>query len=120
MSYSNGLQATYRFPAAAIDTAGVIGRIAGPDGKTGRVTSVSVLCTVQLTGGDSLINVGNSGDADAYGVYTVPATAANARAAGSYAEGVENRVAADSVIEVSSDGGATAGDGDVVVTVEWS
>ncbi len=126
MSYSNGQQVTYVVSGAAIDTAAIFGRFPSLEhpengGLTGRIVGFNVLCTVQLTGGaPSVISIGDGSDADAYGTITVPDTAANARAAATYAAGVLSRIPADSVIVLTSSGGHTAGDGDVYLMVEWS
>jgi len=133
MSYSNGIQTTYFTLAAAIDTAAVTStwpslESAQGGGLTGRITGCAVLCTVQLTGaGPSVLSIGDGTDANAYGTISVPDTAAGALAAITYTDGPTvdstnglSRIPADSLIVVTSDGGHTAGDGDIYLTVEWS
>lgn len=126
MSYSNGQQTTFVAAAAAIDTAAVIGTfptIEHPEngGLTGRIIGLMVLCTVQLTGaGPSVISIGDGTDADAYGTFSIADTAAGARAEVTYTPGVASRIPADGIIVLTSDGGHTAGDGDVYLMVEWS
>ena len=124
--YDGGkLSRTYRFPAAAVDTAAVFGRVIGPAGRVGRVRGFEFLCTVQTTGTTAAVTVGNNGAANPAS-FAVPALAANAgqaataaeiKAAGDNASGRE--LAADTVVEFASDGALTAGDGDVIVHVDW-
>jgi len=133
MSYSNGIQTTYIAAGAAIDTAAVIGRFPALEhpengGLTGRIVGVMVQCTVQLTGaGPSVISIGDGSDANKFGTISVADTAANARAVVTFTDGEtvdstngSNRIPADTVITLTSDGGHTAGDGDVYLVVEWS
>ena len=119
----------YRFTSAAVDTAAVFGRFIGPAGKLGRVRGMEFLCTVQTTGSDSTVTAGVNG-ATLPAALTIPAlaqfagiaaTAAQVTAAGAdEVAGVNDVIlTADTVIEVASDGGNTAGDGDVTVTVDW-
>lgn len=129
--YDGGkLSRSYHFQAAAVDTAAVFGRFIGPAGMVGRVRGIEFLCTVQATGAtNSVVSAGNNGA-------TLPAsislaaqaqfagqamTAAELAAAGAEVVAGVNDVelAADTVVEVASDGGLTAGDGDVIVTVDW-
>ena len=124
MSYSNGIQTTHFFDGAAIDTdAAFVGgeNIPAIAGLTGRVTSITVYCTVQLTTSTSRIEIGVAGgDQDGYAYLDVPASAVGAIVTGVTAGVLGNRIAADDAWQISSDGGAAAGDGDVLVTVEWS
>ena len=118
MSYGNGISALYRFPAAAINGAGIFGRIKGPAGAEGRLISVSSVITTTTTVGPAVVSVGNSGDANAYADHTIPVAAAPT-AQNAMVRGVANRIAADDDVEVSSDGGATVGVADVLVLIEW-
>lgn len=128
--YDNADRRVYRFPAAAVDTAAVFGRFIGPAGKLGRVRGIEFLCTVACTGAtNSVVSAGVNGA-------TLPASislAAQSQFAGQAMSAVEVKAAgakqvagvndveltADTVVEVASDGGLTAGDGDVIVTVDW-
>ena len=133
MSYSNGIQTTYFTLAAAIDTAAVTSSWPSLDspngvGLTGRITGMSVYCTVQLTGaGPSILSIGDGTDANAYGTISVADTAAGAQAVLTYVDGPAtdatnglSRIPVDSIIVITSDGGHTAGDGDIYLTIEWS
>lgn len=119
----------YRFPAVAIDTAAVFGRFTGPLGKIGRVRGMEYIITTATTVAVSLITCGNNG-ATLPAAMTVAIAAANlggrmtaaqVKAAGADDVAGTNDVelTADAVVEVASDGGATAGDGDITVTVDW-
>ena len=127
--YDEAIHRTYRFPAAAVDTAAVFGRFIGPAGKLGRVRGMEFLCTVATTGSDGLMTVGENG-ATLPAAMTVPAlsqfagiamTAAQIAAAGAdEVAGVNDvELPADTVIECASDGVLGAGDGDIIVSVDW-
>jgi hypothetical protein len=118
--YDGAESRTYRFPAAAVDTAAVFGRFIGPAGKVGRVRGMEFLCTILATGADSSITCGNNGAVGPASM-AVPAQAqfagnamtdAEVKAAGAAVVAGTNDVelAADTVVEVASDGGLTAGD----------
>lgn len=118
MSYSNPTSVGYRFPAAALDTAGVIGRIQAPDGKKGRVVDVSTVTTAATTVAACTVTVGTADDADAYATQTIPVTAINLGVQGS--ESVLNHeIPEDTLVLVTAGGEATAGDGDVTVIIDW-
>ena len=110
--------ALYRFPAAAIDTAPAVGEIKGPKGATGRLISVASVITVLTTVAVTVISVGNSGDPNAYADHTVPIGAAGINT-NLFTRGVVEEIAADTDIEVTSNNGATAGDADILVLIEW-
>ena len=121
MSYSNPTSICYRFPAAAIDTDGSIGSIIGPSGMQGRLIDIGYVVTVGTTDAASQINVGIvGGDEDAYGFISVPIASAGAVGNGmTRGADADEVIAADSGVSVFSDGGATAGDGDILVTIDW-
>lgn len=127
--YDNADRRVYRFPAAAIATAAVFGRIIGPRGKTGRVRGMEYIVTTGVTVAASAVTVGVNG-AVAPASLSVPVasandggsmTAAEVKAAGAAQVAGTNDVelTADTVIEVASDGGSTAGAADIIVTVDW-
>lgn len=118
MSYDQGIHATYRFPAAAVDTDAAIGTIVGPAGKKGRLIGVSSVITVEVTGAAAVINVGNADNDGRYGVHNVPIGAAGVTTNG-FTRGATEYIAADSDVVVSSTGSATAGDGDILVHIVW-
>jgi hypothetical protein len=118
MSYSNPVTAVYRFPAAALSSAAVVGRIISPSGMAGRIIDVGHIVTTGVTVAASSVTVGTSADPDAYATHSVPVSSAGA--GGNGATIVQNHeITADSVIEVATGGEATAGAGDLLVTVAW-
>ena len=119
-NYDNPIHGTYLFPAAAIDTAAVIGRLAGPAGKTGRLVGVSTVITVATTVAASQLNIGSASDADAYGTQAIAITAIDGVIT-AYTDltSDDNLITADTAVELSSDGGATAGDGDITLYIDW-
>ena len=118
MSYGNGISALYRFPAAAIDTVAAVGTILGPAGATGRLISVSSVITVLTTVAVTVVSVGTGGDPNAYADHTVPIGAAGI-SQNAITRGVTDEIPADSEVEVTSNLGATAGDADILVLIEW-
>lgn len=126
MSYSNPQTAVYRFPAATLSSAGIIGRIIGPSGKQGRLIDIGCVVTTGVTVAANTIDVGLTADVDAFGTLTVPISAANAVSNGMVrtdtdGDGVYDDVdiPADTVVEVSTNGECTAGAGDVLVMIDW-
>jgi len=120
--YDRGIVETYRFPAATLSAAAVVGRFIGPAGKVGRIVNVFHVVTTDVTVAAAAVTVGANGATSPLS-HTVPVSAAGAavaipratvRARASTAE-----LPADTVIEVASDGGPTAGAADLVVTVNW-
>lgn len=118
MSYDQGIHATYRFPTAAVDTDAVIGRIVGPAGKKGRLLDVASVVINEVTDASAKISVGNADNDARYGYHTQPIGAAAVTTNG-ITRGTSEYIAADSDVVVSSDGGATAGDSDIVVHIVW-
>lgn len=118
MAYDNPIYGTYRFPAAAVDTDAAIGTIIGPSGKSGRVVSVGSVITVEVTIAAAVINVGNADNDARYAVHTVPIGAAGVTTNG-FTKGATDVIPADTDVVVSATGSATAGDGDILVIVEW-
>lgn len=105
--------------ASLIGGAAVIGRIAGPAGKTGRVVSINGVVTTGITVADATIDINSAGEATAV-VGTLPIAAANAAVSATKAEilaGTE--LLADTVVEVNTGGEATAGAADVTIVTAW-
>ena len=122
--YDNAIRETYRFPAAAVDTAGVFGRFIGPSGKTGRVVNISHIVINDITVAAAVVDVDTNAGLTTPAQHTIPVSSANAGASatpGNVTNGLAaaSELPADTVVEVASDGGATAGDADVIVTVDW-
>jgi len=117
------VHATYKFPAATLSGAAIVGRIPSPIGAIGEVTSVAVLCTTNLTGSEGTLTIGRSGNSNAYGTLTLPNTSADSQVDGAFTKPYQFGViprAGGEVIEVAAGGEPTAGAGDIYVTVKWT
>ncbi len=117
MSYSNGFTAAYRFPAIDM-AASFLAFIKGPAGMCGRLVGVGSTITVDTTSTVTIYEVGSSADPNAYGTHTVPVGVAEV-SQNALVRGVDETIPADGQVEVAGDGGAAAGDGDVIVYIEW-
>ena len=118
--YDNPVEVSYRFAAASLTAAAVVGRFIGPAGKTGRVRSATALVTtdtdaaavVDIDTAAGLTNIVTIDIANAPGQFTgASATKAVIQAA--------DDLPADTVVEVSADGTPTAGAADITVSVGW-
>lgn len=118
MAYENPLSATYRFPAATVSSAAVVGRIVGPAGKKGVVVGVGSVVTTGVTVAAGTVKLGSTSDDDAYGVHTMPISAANA-VANNFVPVFNHEVPADAAVLVTAGGQPTAGAGDLLVSVNW-
>ena len=118
MSYDNPVNATYRFPAAAVDTDAAIGQIVGPSGKTGRLRGVSSVNTTEVTVAAAVINIGNADNDARYGVHGIPVGVAGVDQNG-FTRGATAEIPADGSVVVSSTGAPTAGDADILVHIDW-
>lgn len=118
MSYSNPDVANYRFPAATLTSAAVVGRILGPAGKSGRLVGISTIVTTGVTVAAASVELGVAADTDKYGSASVPVSSANA-GVNTVTAGTEHVIPADTVLDVYTDGGATAGAADINVTIAW-
>lgn len=127
--YDDADSRTYRFPALTLSAAAIIGRIIGPVGKVGRVRGIEYVITTGVTVAAALVSVGVNGAVLPASV-SVPVLAATLGGAQTDAEvkaagaaevaGVNDvELTADTIIEISSDGGATAGAADIIVQVDW-
>lgn len=117
--YDNALRETYRFAAASIASAAVVGRLVGPVGKRGRVVNVSTVVTTGVTDAGGTVTVGPNGAASPV-THTVPISSANAVLAIPVADLVgETDLAADTLVEITAGGEPTAGAADIVVTIDW-
>lgn len=120
-TYDLPLSITYTIAAAAIDTASAdLLSVAGPAGMSGRVDSIVAVNTAAVTGAASLIRVGDDSDNDKFATLSVPVSADNAvtnNFTGLTTD--DNLIPADSRVIISTDGGATAGDANLFVTISW-
>lgn len=118
--YDNGAIRTYRFPAVSFDTSAVFGRFIGPLGKRGRVRGIEGIITTATTDAAGEVTVDTNAGLTTPALATVPVAAADIGFVSTVAQlALGDDLPADTVIEVASDGGATVGDGDVTVAVEW-
>ncbi len=117
MSYSNGFTAAYRFPAIDM-AASFLAFIKGPAGMCGRLVGVGSTITVDTTTNPTVFDIGSSTDPNAYGTHSVPVGVAEVNQ-NALTRGVLETIPADAQVEVAGDGGAAAGDGDVIVYIEW-
>ena len=118
--YDGKNRRTYRFPAVAIDTAAIFGRFQGPAGKVGRVRGIEYVLTAATTVAASTLTVDTVAGLTTPITCPVPVKAINLGGATTKALlKAGSDLPADTVVTVESDGGATAGDGDVIVTVDW-
>ena len=119
MSYSQATSATYRFPAAATTSAAVVGRIAGPKGKTGRLVGAAYVITTATTVTAPTVKIGSGSDDDAYGTLAVAIAADNA-IGNTVTAGVTPVIPADDVVNVAIGTTSTAGAADLLVFIDWA
>lgn len=114
---------TYRFAAATISAAGVIGRVIGPAGKRGRVIGAEYVVTTDVTVAASVLTVDTNAGLVSPFSFGVEVAAANAGGAATKAEldaqDVDAELPADTTIEIQTDGGSTAGAVDLALTIQW-
>ena len=119
--YDKPLRESYRLPAAATTTAGVLGRFIGPAGRVGRVVNISHIVTTAVTVAADVISVGPNGAAapvlHSVGVSLIAAGGAISRTAASLL--AQTELPADTVVEIATNGASTLGAADINVTVEW-
>ena len=118
MSYSTPTTVAYRFPAAALASVAIIGRIQAPSGFKGRVVDVSCVTTTATTVAACTVDVGTSGAVAAYATETIPVTAINLGVNGNVSV-VGHEIPEGTLVEVSANGECTAGAGDLTVIIDW-
>jgi len=115
--YDNALRESYNFVGVDVGAGGIEQEIVGPSGKRGRVVNVSYVVTTVLVG-TADIDVGPNGAPTVS--LTIPTNAADGDSGSASAElKGQTDLAADTVCEISTDGGATSGVVDLVVTIDW-
>lgn len=120
MSYSDPITCTYRFAAATLSSAATVARLQGPAGKSGRLIDMVVVTTTATTAASTALSIGTEADTDAYGVLTVPVTAIKLGVSGVVDTAATTTILpADTVVAIATDGGCTAGAGDISVTISW-
>ena len=118
MSYSTPTTATYRFPAAVLSSAAIVGRIQAPAGMRGRVVDVSCVTTTATTVAACTVDIGTSGAVAAYGTQTIPVTAINLGVNG-FVGVAQHEIPEGTLVEVSANGECTAGAGDLLIIIDW-
>ena len=115
--YDNALRESYSVVGADVGAGGIELEVIGPKGKQGRVVNVSYVVTTVLVG-TADIDVGPNAAPTVS--LTIPTNAADGSglAASTELDG-QTLLAADTVLEISSDGGATSGVVDLTVTIDW-
>jgi len=118
MSYSNPTTVGYRFPAAGLSSAAIIGRIQGPAGFKGRVADVSGVTTTATTVNPCTVDVGTSGAVAAYATQTIPVTGNNLGVHGNVSV-YNHEIPEGTLVEVSANGECSAGAADLTVIIDW-
>lgn len=121
-TYDQPIQVTYKFPAAVLSAAAVIGEIAGPAGRSARALSIAAVVTTTLTGStDAVVTVDSVGGVTTPPSLTIPGDTADGGIAGSTQGNTEgaSELPGDELLQVSSDGGPSAGAADLYVTLGW-
>jgi hypothetical protein len=121
MSYSEKyISAVYRFPAGSLTSAATLGRIVGPRGKTGRLMGIGAVVTTGVTVAASSVRVGVVDAETKYGTLSVPISSANSVHNNATINPIDaNLIPANTVVNVGSGGGATAGAADILVYIDW-
>jgi hypothetical protein len=119
--YDNPIQVTYRAAAFSLIAAATSMRFQGPPGKQGRLLHALVMITTQCTVAASSMRVGTGGTLTAnltmpVAISLVVNTGLAATAAQLKAGAI---ITADTMYEIGSGGGATAGAGDLVAVIGW-
>lgn len=126
--YDNALQTQHDAAAASISGGGTLLTLGGPAARYGRVLDVTIDVTTALTVADSEIDIGESGgDVDAQlaaWILAFTGSGIGDRLAPSrddttvsLDEGIDIDPDVDTIL--ASDGGSTAGAGDIRVLVAW-
>lgn len=127
MSYDSPIQTTYSVTAASVATGATQLHIVGPSGLRGKVVAMSYAVTTEVTVATSTILVGTAADTNAYASQTVALGAADTLGNtftsydgdGSGSSTASNLIAADTLVEITTGSGATAGVVTLHVTIKW-
>jgi hypothetical protein len=117
------IPATYEIPAGVLSSAAIIKRIVGPENKRGRITGISAVSTLGLTGSEGQLQLGTTADATAFLTMSIPNTTILERVAGlvtfATSHGGYPAIRPNEILEVATDGVVTAGAADIFITIEW-
>jgi hypothetical protein len=117
---ANAISISYTLVAATISSAANLLSIMGPPGKSGILRSMSVVLTTATTDATTELRVGDAGDADQFGVLSVPIASIGAGQNDlTVYGGRENIMPKDTAVIIATDGGCTAGAADIVVVIDW-
>lgn len=119
--YDKPLRETYFLAAADLSGAAVLASVVGPKGRKGRIVNLSYVLTTAVTVADNVLSVGPNGDASPITLtqaFTGSAIGDNDAITNAQAY-AHAELAADTNVEIASDGGCTAGAADIALTVEW-
>ena len=104
----------------AFDTITAYGQITGPPGKVGRVVGFEWVVTVTTTTNPTVFDIDTAGGLTLPFTSSIPAITAPASGAATAAElSAGDELPADVPIVITSDAGAAAGDGYLVIEVVW-
>ena len=128
MSYSNGFQTQYTiagfdFTTAAVELAGIVG---GGGDKTGRIAYVAIDVTTAIDAECEITFGPTGGTVDEYGSFVVSPAAVGDQAGGDGIQlpaGGPHRIPGGvgaGTWDISSNGAAGTGVGNVTIVVEWS
>ena len=119
--YDKPLRETYFLAAADLSSAAVLASVVGPKGRKGRIVNLSYVLTTAVTVADNVLTVGPNADASPVTLtqaFTGSAIGANDAITNAQAY-AHAELAADTNVEIASDGGCTVGAADIALTVEW-
>lgn len=120
MSYSDPIQETIRLDAAAVAGGGVLKTFFGPRGKTGRILAFHGRTTTAFTVADSVVSIGPNAASKFDSTIEFTGSGIGDQLVATDAEmAAAQNLPADTAIEISSDGGSTAGAADLVVVIGW-
>lgn len=104
----------------AFDTLTAYGQIIGPPGKVGRVVAFEYVVTVTTTTNPTVFDIDTAAGLTTPFTSSIPVVVAPAGGAASAAElAAGDELPADTPVLITSDAGAAAGDGYLVVEVVW-
>ena len=123
-TYDNPDRRTYRFPAAALSSAAVVGRFIGPKGKVGHVRSMEHIVTTGVTTAAGSVTVDTNAGLTAPFTTSIPVSSANAGGSSTKAQNAVGaalaaQLPADTVVEVQAGGEPAAGAADLIIEVDW-
>lgn len=118
--WDNPIQVTYRVAAADLTGgAAVLSRIQGPPGARGRVQFLQTAVTVAVTGSNAAVLLGTNSDTDQFLSFSVAIAAAGELSTSQQTDVKSIALPADTVLELGTDGAATEGEADILLSIAW-